>query len=269
MILSVDGRQAYAYTGARAFAPGAHTLVFVHGGGLDHTVWLLQTRYLAHHGHGVLAPDLPGHGRSGGEPLSGIVEMADWVSRFMDAADVETATLIGHSMGSLVALETAARHPERAAGLIMLGGSVPMPVADALLHAAEANDHRAFDMVNVWGHGSRAQLGGNPSPGMWMMGGAIRLLERSRPGVLHNDLSACNRYDHGLDAAAGLTCPAHVVLGAEDRMTPAKSARALIRALPRVRVSTLEDCGHMMLAEKPDEVLDAILDALAWQSTER
>lgn len=259
MNLSVDDHQVYAYTGAREFDAASDPLIFVHGGGLDHSVWLLQSRYFAHHGHGVLAIDLPGHGKSGGEALTSIPDMADWVVRVMDEARVESATLVGHSMGALVVHEAAARHPGRIRRIFTIGISVPMPVTDALLACAQDNKHAAFDMVNAWGHGSGAHVGGNQAPGMWMIGGGVRLLERSAPGVLHADLSACNEYRDGLESSARITCPVHMILGQDDRMTPVRAAEPLIEALGDARVTILKNCGHMLMAERPGEVLDLLI----------
>jgi pimeloyl-ACP methyl ester carboxylesterase len=260
--LNVDGEPVYAYTGAREFDPARDPLIFVHGGGLDHTVWLLQSRYFAHHGHGVLAVDLPAHGKSGGQILDSIPAMADWVVRVMDAAGVDTATLVGHSMGALVVHEAAARHPGRIRSIVTIGICVPMPVADALLDAARANEHDAFDMVNIWGHGSRAHVGGNQAPGMWMIGSGVRLLEKSAPGVLFADLTACNEYRDGLASSARITCPVHVILGRDDRMSPVRAAQPLLQTLPDARVTVLEDCGHMLMAERPGEVLDLLIAAM-------
>ena len=262
MNLVVDGHDVYAYTGSKEFQATREPLIFVHGGGLDHTVWLLQSRYFAHHGRGVLAVDLPAHGKSGGAALTSIVEMADWVVRLMDAAGVDTATLIGHSMGALVVHEAAARHPGRVRRIVTLGISVPMPVADVLLSAAKADQHDAFDMVNIWGHGPRAQMGGNQVPGMWMIGSGLRLLERSATGVLYADLNACNEYRDGLTSSASITCPVHVILGRDDRMSPLKAAQPLLDSLERGRVTVIENCGHMLMAEKPGEVLDLLIAAL-------
>ena len=116
-------------------------------------------------------------------------------------------------------------------------------------------------MITLWGHRMGAQLGANPAPGMWMTGGGVRLLERSRPGVLHNDLNACNEYRHGLDTAANITCPVHLLIGREDVMAPPRATRDLIAALSVVRVVELSDCGHMLMAEQPDAVRDALIAA--------
>ena len=263
MIVTVDGRPAYAYTGARDFEPARDPIVFVHGGGLDHTVWLLQSRYFAHHGHGVLALDLPAHGKSAGEPLASIEQMADWTMRLMDAGGVDTATFIGHSMGALVVHELAARHPGRVRRVVLVAVTVPMPVGEALLSAARADSHDAFDMINIWGHGEKAGVGGNQAPGMWMMGCGMRLLERSAPGVLYSDLNACNIYRNGLESTRRIACPVNVILGREDRMSPVKAAGPMLEALSDARLTVLENCGHMIMAERPGELLDLLVKALA------
>ncbi len=262
MRFEVDGTEAFAYTGSRPFDPERPTVAFVHGGGLDQTVWVLQSRYFAHHGFDVFAVDLPGHGRSGAAPLRAIEAMADWLERALGVLDVASPALVGHSMGSLVALEGAARHPDRVSALGLVGVSVPMPVSDALLAAAGANDHAAIDMINVWGH-SLGQLGGHRGPGQWMMGGAVRLLERSRPGVLHNDLRACNDYQHGLAAGKNVRCPSVLVIGERDMMSPPKRSFALAGEIRDARTVIVPECGHMLMAERPDEVLDALIELLA------
>ena len=253
----------YAYTGAQGLDARKPWIVFVHGAGMDHTVWILQSRYFAHHGFNALAVDLPGHGRSEGEPAASIEASADWLGRFLDALDCPRAALVGHSMGALIVLEAAARLGERVAATAMLGIAVPMRVSDALLGAAAANDHSALDMINVWGHGFTARLGSHPVPGMWMTGGALRVLERAAPGVLHTDLSACNSYHTGLQAAAEVQCPTLAVLGRQDLMTPVKAAEALTQALPRGRRVILDACGHMMMTERSDAVLDLLIEHLS------
>ena len=261
--LNVDGHPVFAATGGRDFDPALPTIIFIHGASMNRTVWSAQARYFAHRGHAVLAVDLPGHGNSGGPLLETISDIADWIVRMMDAAGVKTAVLAGHSMGSLPVLEIAARYPDRIVRIVMLGISIPMLVADALLDNAEANNHAAYDMVNIWGHSKVAQIGGNKAPGIWVTGGGLRLLERGGDGVLHNDMKACNDYTTGLEAAAKATCPATLILGDGDMMTPPRRAGDLMAALPDAKMIVLKDCGHMMMSEQPNETLDALIAALA------
>lgn len=258
MQLKVNGHDVFAATGGRPFDAAQPAIVLLHGAGMDHTAWALQDRYLAHHGFSVLAPDLPWHGRSTGAPLTSIAEMADWTVALIAAAGAAKAKLVGHSMGSLIAIETAARHPDRVTGLTLIATSAKMAVGPDLLKAAESNDHDAIDMVSIWGLGQRAELGGCLAPGLWMHGGAQRLLEQSRPGVLHADLAACNAYEGALEAAAKVKVPATVVVGERDMMTPAKAGRTLAAAIAGARTVLLEGAGHMMMSERPDEVLAAM-----------
>jgi pimeloyl-ACP methyl ester carboxylesterase len=256
--LVVNGSETFIGTGGREFDPALPTTVFLHGAGLDHSVWALLARSFAYRGFGVLAPDLPGHGRSAGTPLSSVAAMADWISALMTVAGVRAARLVGHSMGSLVALEVAARYPERTNGLALIATAAPMRVSDDLLNAAKANDHSAIDMIAIWGNGYHATLGGSPVPGLWMLGGAERLLERARPGVLFADLTACDNYRDALTAAGKVTAPTILILGSRDAMTPAKSGKALAAAISGSRIIVLDEAGHLLMSEHPEEVLVAL-----------
>ena len=260
MQLSVNGSDTFVATGGREFDPSLPTIVLLHGAGFDHSSWALHSRWFAHHGYNVLAPDLPGHGRSSGPPLPAISDMADWTAALIEAAGAAKARLVGHSMGSLIALETAARHPTKVSALGLIGTAATMTVGPDLLKAAEANDRSAIDMVSIWGLGFQAELGGSLAPGLWMHSGAQRVLELCRPGVLFNDLAACNAYQNALAAAAQVTVPATFILGERDMMTPAKAGKTLAAALPNSRTIVLRGAGHMMMAERPDELLAALQD---------
>ena len=258
MQLSVDGVDTFVATGGRPFDKSLPSVVMLHGAGFDHSTWALHSRWFAHHGYSVLAPDLPGHGRSSGKPLTTIADMADWTAALLDAAGARQARLVGHSMGSLIALETAARHPDKVSGLSLIGTAAAMTVGPDLLKAAEANDPAAIDMVSIWGLGLKAELGGSLAPGLWMHQTAQRVLQRCAPGVLHNDLNACNAYQNALAAAAQIKVPATFVLGERDMMTPAKAGKALAAATPHARTVVLPGAGHMMMIEQPDELLAAL-----------
>ncbi len=272
MWLEVNGRRAYAYTGGRPFDPADPVLVFVHGAQHDHSVWILQTRYLAHHGFSVLALDLPGHGRSEGEPLKAVAQMADWVLAVLAAAGARRATLIGHSMGALIALDAAARAPTVVERIALLGSIFPMPVSDALLSAARDDEPRAFNMINRWSHWNTDVPPGCPAPGFSIWNQNLRLMERQKPGVLLNDFSACNSYEDGFERADALLCPTLFVLGRRDLMAPSRGARPLIdrcatalavRARPAPVVVEIANCGHALMTEQPGAVLTALREFLA------
>lgn len=258
MIIEVLGEAIYCYTNSRDIDPDKESVVFVHGAGMDHTVWTLFARHFARHGRNVIAVDLPGHGRSAGEPRGAIEGMSDWIVALLDALDVKQAAMVGHSLGSLIALDCAARHPDRVRALALVGSTVPMPVSDAILDAAASNDHAAFDMLTQWGYSKRHLYGGNKNPGIWMVGSTLRLFERSRPGVLYADMSACNNYQAGLERATNVQCPVLAVLGRDDRLTPVRSTRDLLDALPSPRVSILDAAGHTLMTEATNPLLDAL-----------
>jgi len=261
--VTVEGDPVYVYTGARDFDRARPTIVFVHGAANDHSVWGLQARYFAHHGNNALAADLPAHGKSGGNAKKSIGSIADWLAALLDALAVERAVLVGHSMGGLAALDMTARHPQRTRALALLGPAAPMLVSDVLLDAAQAHDHLAYELMTGWTFSATSHLGGNRQPGIWMTNVALRLFERSRPGVLHADLAACHRYADGLAAAKAIRCPALVVFGQRDLMVPPKNAGPLLAALPDKQVVTIPECGHSMMAEAPDIVLDALREFIA------
>jgi len=260
MNFTVDGRQAFAYTAAHDVDAAKPTIVFVHGAGLDHSWWGLQSRYFGYHGRNVLAVDLPGHGRSDGKPLATIGEMADWVLRLLDALKLPKAAVVGHSMGSLVALECAARRPERVERIALLGTAYPMKVGEAFLDAAKRNDQAAYDMETIWGHAPQVPLGGNPNPGMWMYGDTLARLARLAPGVLYSDLNACNSYAGGEAAAAKVKCPVLFILGRRDQMTVPKAGQAFAEMLPGAKVVQIAPSGHSLMAESPDATLDALIE---------
>ena len=243
----------FAYTAGRAFDKAKPTMVFVHGAGLDHSSFLLQSRYFAYHGWNVLAFDLPGHGRTPGSPISSVQGMAEWV---LKAVPAEKFAIVGHSMGALIALECAASAPSRVDRIAMIGIAYPMKVGEAFLDAAKRDHYDAFDMHTIWGHAAQVPLGGDPTPGMWMYGDTQARLERLAPGVLYNDLKACNDYLFEGEIA----CPALFILGKRDMMTPPRSAKSIQEKIPAAKTVLVDFSGHGLMAEAPDATLDALID---------
>jgi pimeloyl-ACP methyl ester carboxylesterase len=266
MELLVNGTQAYAYTGGKPFDAILPCVVFIHGALHDHSVWTLLARWFAYHGHSVLAVDQPGHARSAGAPLGSVEALADWTLALLDAAGVREAALVGHSMGSLIALEAAARAPQCVARLVMIGSAYPMKVSDALLNTARDAPLRAIDMVNVFSHSTLAAKPSFPGPGMWLHGSNRALMRRvqaaqTETNLFHHDFGVCDRYAGAMRAAGQVRCPVSFILGELDQMTPPKAARELVAAL-KASVALLP-CGHALMQEQPDAVLNALRAALA------
>jgi pimeloyl-ACP methyl ester carboxylesterase len=254
--LTVGGKAVFAYTANHAIDPAKRSLVFVHGAGLDHSWFGLQSRYFGYHGWNVLALDLPGHGRSEGPALGSVAQMADWLVDVLQTSKIGKASVVGHSMGSLIALDCAARHASRVERVALIGVAYPMKVSEGFLEAARRNETTAFDMETIWGHAPQVPLGGNPNPGMWMYGDTLARLGRLAPGVLHADLKACNEYVF----PGAVQCPALFILGQRDMMTPPRGAAALAEKIPGSRSVIIATSGHSLMAEAPDQVLDALID---------
>jgi pimeloyl-ACP methyl ester carboxylesterase len=268
MKLQVEGpagaHDAYVYTGGKPFDAALPTVVFVHGALHDHSVWTLLARWFAHHGYAVLAPDLPGHSRSAGAPLDGVEALAGWLLAMMSAAGVAEASLVGHSMGSLIALEAAAQAPSRVRRLAMIGTAYPMAVSSVLLEAARTEPFAAIDSVNAFSHSTLAAKPSFPGPGAWLHGSNRALMRRVQSGqrsanLFHTDFEICNRYAGGLAAAALVTCKSTLILGERDQMTMPKQAAEIGRALNATTLTL--DAGHALMTEVPEALLSALRSA--------
>ena len=269
MNVELNGHAAYAYTGGKPFDPKLPGVTFVHGALHDHSVWALQSRYLAHHGRSVLAVDLPGHGRSGGTALR-VEDAARWLVKLVDASGVQRTALVGHSLGSLIALEAAALLGERASALVMVGTAFPMKVSPKLLELCQRDVLAAIDLVNMLSNSTHAAKPSSPGPGFSIHGSNRALMRRMHRGytqghLFHEDFTACDAYT-GLEAVVPkVRCPVTLVLGARDQMTPPKAVTPIAEALkPRV---VMLQVGHNLMSEDPDGVLNAILNALKQEAT--
>lgn len=270
MYIQVNGVPIYCYTGGKAFDAAKPTVVFIHGVLNDHSVWALQSRYMANHGWNVLAIDLPGHCRSGGEAPASVEQAADFIGALLDAAGVQSAALVGHSWGSLIAMEAAARLKDRISHLVLVGTAFPMKVSPALIEASQTDPEKALRMVNVF---SRSTLAAPPSalgPGTWVFGASMALgrkVLRSNPlvNVFHRGFVACDSYAGGEAAMAQLTCPVLFALGAQDQMAAPRAAQGLIStariAGKSVQVVSLP-VGHHQMTEAPDDLLFALHEFL-------
>ncbi|RZL92847.1 MAG: alpha/beta hydrolase [Variovorax sp.] len=262
MDLVVNGHRTYCYTAGKALDTAKPTVVFIHGVLHDHSVWILQSRWFANHGWNVLAVDLPGHCKSEGPPPASVEEAAQFVVALLDAAAVDKATLVGHSFGSLIALETAARAPGRVTHLALVGTAYPMTVSPVLLDGALNDPQRAIAMVNTFSHSLLAPPPSSLGPGTWLYGSSRALMRRvlasnRDANVFHIGFKACNDYANGEAAMAAVRCPVLFLLGEADQMTPTRATRTLIDKAHGARVVTV-NAGHALMSEAPDEVLFAL-----------
>ena len=227
----------------------APNVVFIHGALNDHRIWAPLLSRLTD--HSCIALDLPGHVAGSGLPLDSIEALADWLWAELDRRGVQQAALVGHSMGSLVALEAAARRPERTHSFTLVGTACPMRVSEAMLTSARDQPEAAMAMVDGY---SRSQ----PDP-QGLLLTLMHSVMAAQPAVnlLEHDLRLCDRYTNGLEAAAKVTCPSQLILGEHDKMTPIKRALALAEAL-RAPVHNL-NAGHALMAEAPDAMSNILM----------
>ncbi|MGH6977002.1 MAG: alpha/beta fold hydrolase [Stellaceae bacterium] len=258
MEFAVGGQRVFAGTGGRAFDTSLPTIVLLHGAGMNHTIWALQARALAHHGRNVLAIDFPGHGDSAGPALTTIEDLADWLLRALRVLNLARFRLAGHSMGSLVGLETASRAGVACEALALLGFVPEMRVHPDLLSAARSGAHLASELIVAWGFGLKNLTGGNPAPGVFLPDAALRLIEQTPAASLAADLAACDRYAGAAAAAGAVRCPVLLLSGAQDRMTPAAKANGFAGHFAQGRSVVLRGCGHMLMVEQPVVVLDSL-----------
>ena len=253
MYFEVNGKQAFASTGGKAFNNQLPTVIFLHGSGLDHTFWSLQSRFFAFRKYSVLVLDYPGHTNSEGPPLASIEDIADWVHDVVEALDVHNISLVAHSQGCLVALEYASRYKDRLKSVSFIASGLATPVNDALIDAAENNPEAAIAMMLSWGFGPAGHLHQGPIPGNSMVAGGRKVMRGNVPNELATDLKACNAYQNGKQAAAAIDCPRQVILAGKDRMAPRKAGLELVEYLNEPELHIIEESGHMVPQEAPDQ----------------
>ncbi|MEL6690019.1 MAG: alpha/beta hydrolase [Pseudomonadota bacterium] len=253
MKLDVQGHSTFASTGGRAFDPKGDVILFIHGSGQNHLGFMLQHRFLANRGWQAITPDFPGHGRSEGDPIASIEEMAVWLATFMDAAGIEKAHIAGHSQGALVAMELSAKFSDKVLSATFIASALGIPVNDYLLGLAKDREPKAIKAMMDWGHGPTGHVHDHTMPGASHMIYGSQLMASNVPGALYNDLNACNEYTAGAETAAAITCPTLCILSGQDKMTPIKAGRKLHAALGGELVE-IPHAGHMSITEQPWDV---------------
>ena len=254
MYIEVNGQSTYAATGGKEFDTTLSPVLFIHGSGLDHRCWALQTRWFAYNGYSVLAPDFPGHSLSSGNALESIEQQGQWLVDFLNAADVAPAHVVGHSQGFLCALELAKKAPEKVKSLSGIGTAAAIPVNPALIETALDSPVRAADMMLQWGFGNQAQMGISAVPGMQPIAIGRQIMARNPLAV---DLQACANYEQGEQVAASLNIPTQLILAGQDRMTPYQAGKALAEIM-NASVTLIENYGHMLPIEAPKQCLVAL-----------
>lgn len=260
MRVRLSSGEAFVHTGGVEQPDGDELALLIHGAGNDHTVWRYATRRFAAAGIPVAAPDLPAHGATPGPPLHTIGEMAAWCLDLVDALGFEKVVPVGHSMGSLIAMEMAYRAPDRVDRVGLIAPAERLAVHPVLQDAADRLDPLAADLILGWTHTGRSRFGHHPSPGMWMTGMGRRMLEHNAE-ALGPDLAACAEWD-GAVAFEALGKPTFVAVGQGDRMAPARGGYAVAEGVGAAVVEVAAG-SHASLYDHPGEVVDPLMQWLA------
>ena len=235
------------------------TILLIHGSGLTHIVWSLHEQFYVSQGFNVLSVDLPGHGNSEGPSLDSIEAISDWIKSLMKKIDISKIIIIGHSQGSLVAIDFSSRYPELTEKIILVAGSNKMPVNQDLIDLAEAGDEKAVLLMMKWGYeGSKAFIGGNPVKKIVNSARDIR-------EVLAVDLKACNNYKNGEEAIKNINCPTLCIFGDLDKMVPVKVGLKMSEQIKNSETKIISDCGHMIIFEKAFEMRKLVKEFLSKQ----
>ena len=256
MKFTVNNKEVFASTGGRPFDKKKPLIIFIHGSGLSHITWVLQTRYFAFHGYSILAIDLPGHGYSEGPALESIEEQGKWISDVIDSVEMKEASLVGHSQGCLVTIECAARNPNMIKTISLMGGAGAIPMNPMLLELAENNNPKAVDLMMDWAHGPAGHLGGHPVPGLYHLNtGSMLVQSKEIKDTLGVDFRACDNYKIGFESAKNIKVPTLSILADKDKMCPVKEGKKLADLIEASEVHIIQNCGHMMLLEEADKTL--------------
>lgn len=222
-------------------------LVLIHGAGGSRLHWPSQLRRTS--GATVYTLDLPGHGRSHGEGCRTIGAYGAAVLAFLDDVGLESAVLVGHSMGGAIALELAVSQQERLAALVLIGTGARLRVDSAILGGIESDFLQVIDVVTEYAWSGAADQSLKEI-------GRTALRETGQDVVL-GDFMACDRFDV-MDRLSEIETPTLVVVGSDDRLTPVKYSRFLSERVASASLAIIQEAGHMVMLERPDEVGEAI-----------
>ncbi len=223
-------------------------MIFIHGSGGSKESFTYQTQYFKD----SIALDLPGHPQ--GDLIPTIEGYVEWLRNFVQSAGYRRVVLVGHSLGGGIALLYASKYPQDLAAIITLGSGARLRVHPMFLEGLEK-------VIKEPGAENPLTTTAFEKIDPELASVLKRRSAENGPAAALNDLKACDRFDI-MDRLPQIAVPALALVGDQDMMTPPKYSQYLAAHMPQARVLVIPGGTHMVFAEKPREVNQAIEDFL-------
>jgi pimeloyl-ACP methyl ester carboxylesterase len=244
----VNGLKMACWASPHPWQAAKKTLVFIHGSGGDHTVWLHQYTRLKN-AFNIAALDLPGHGRSEGRGERDVAVYVEWVRQILAALAIEKPVLVGHSLGAAISLRYALTYGDKLAGIVPVGGGAAMPVNQLILEGLKT------DPATVIAMAVKFSVAKNNRDRLSEI--LMKSMSAVNPDVLYGDFLACDKHDVTA-MVSQILVPALVICGDQDKMTPPEMSRYLKDHIPGAQLALIKDAGHFVMLENVEEFNRAI-----------
>ena len=239
----VSGLKMACWVSQREWQAAKKTLVFIHGSGGDHTLWLHQSTRLKN-AFNIAALDLPGHGLSEGRGEQDVAVYVGWVRQILEALAIEKPVLIGHSLGAAISLRYALAYGDTLAGIVPVGGGAAMPVNPAILDGLKTDPATVIAMA--------AKISVAKSNRARLSEILMKSMSDINPDILYGDFLACSKHDVTAMVSA-IRVPTLVICGDEDKMTPPEMSRYLKDRIPGAQWALIKNAGHFVMLENVEE----------------
>ena len=226
--------------------------IFIHGAGGTHQSFPASLRQLR--SIRPILMDLPGHGGSAGAGRQSIADYTLDVVALMDALAIDSAIVLGHSMGGAIAQQLALDHPMRVRALALVATGARLPVNPALISGIVRDTDGAINSLSRWMWTRNAPAD--------VVAETARIMRGTPPDVIQGDLIACAKFDVG-NRLRSISSPTLILAADKDKMTPSALSEELKAGITGSELAVVAKAGHMLQLEQPDFTADVIDQWLA------